>query len=90
MQTGPDTYRVAAARAASLGGEAEAQKQAMIEAQDYCIGLRQEFVLINGESWAERRGGYVVDFRCASAIPQELLPPPGDANGVAAGPNMVR
>lgn len=89
MQLAPDTYRVAVARSDSLGGEAEAQRLALVEAQEYCLGLRQQFLLISAARWPEQHGGYVIDFRCAAVL-QQPLPLYPNAASVSAGPGASR
>jgi hypothetical protein len=75
-QLGPDTYRVAVARTANLGGEAESQKLAMVEGQSFCSGLQQQFVLLEGRHWAEHMGGYELDFRCIATLQQQQFGSP--------------
>jgi len=88
LQLGPDTYRVAVARTANLGGEAESQKLAMVEAQTYCMDSQRQFTLLEGRHWTEHLGGYEIDFRCVATLDQQPLgsPPQFSPDGGAPNP----
>jgi hypothetical protein len=72
LPLGPDTYRISAR--ASMGAEAQSQKMAVLEGQQYCKTVGREFMVI-GTKVLKASGGYEVTFRCLKANDPELVRP---------------
>lgn len=71
MSIGPDTYRVMSR--ASLANQAESQKMAFTEANEYCSSLGRKIITTNTRS--TELSGYEVTFRCLKDGDPDLVRP---------------